>query len=92
MSKVADEDGPVLRWVGILLDPLCNHLAQCRVFGKPFASDTADGVPSDLDGPWALFKPGFRQRDHVWRLAEANSMLECQFPLVVILLAVVLGG
>lgn len=88
MSKVPDEDGPMLCRIRILIDSLSDHLSQSRILGEPLAGGTTDGVPSNLDRPRALLELGLRQRDHVWCLSQADGVLEGHFSLIKVLLAV----
>lgn len=49
MRIVANENSPVLRWIWVLADLLCDHLSQGSVLGEPLAGGTTDRVPTDLD-------------------------------------------
>lgn len=85
MSVVPYQDGPVLRWIGVMFDLLGDHLAQSRVLGEPFSCYTSDGMPSDLDGSWPILEFGLGDGDDIGSLSQTDSMLECQFPFVVVL-------
>ena len=81
MGKVADDNGPVLGRIRILVDLLGDQLPQAGVLGEPLPG-AADGMPSDLDGPGPLLEFRFGDGDDIGGLTQADGLLDSQLALV----------
>jgi len=87
VCKVAHEDSPVLRRVGVLVRLLSDQFPQPSFLGEPFPSEAANGVPANFDGARDSIRDGMGQRDDVGGLTEANGVFEGEFTLVVAFLS-----
>lgn len=50
MNELTDKNRPVLRRIWVFVDFPGDHLSQSSLLSKPFASQSADGMPAYLDG------------------------------------------
>lgn len=77
----------MLRGIGVLVDPLGDHLTEARLLGEPFASEAADRVPSDLDGARLDVHLGLGDGHHVRLVPKPRGALQRHFALGEVLLS-----
>lgn len=86
VSIVADKNGPMLGRVWIVSRLLGNHLAQPRLFSKPFAGEAANRMPADFNGPGRAVNDGLGDGNGIGNMAQPHGMLQGQFAFGEILL------
>lgn len=66
----------MLRWVGVFVDLLCDHLAQPSVLGKPFPSGTSYGMPANFNRPSSVLELGLPYWHCIGHMTQADGMLQ----------------
>lgn len=78
---IADKHGPMLGWIRITVNLLGDHFTQSSLLGEPFASQSTDGMPANLDPAQIAVDVGFARWDDVWLLSQADGVLQHRFGL-----------
>lgn len=76
MTESTHQHRPVLRRIWILIDLLRDLLTQPRLLRKPLASQTPNGMPSNLNGAQLSVDISLAGRYHVRLVAKAEGLLE----------------
>lgn len=83
MGKFADQHGPVLGGVRVLVRLLSDELTQPRLLGEPFACEAAYRMPAHQDRPWGRVGRGLRDGYHIRSGTQADGMLQGKLAFVV---------
>lgn len=76
MTESTHQHGPVLCRIRILVDLLCDFLAQPRLLSKPLPSKPSNGMPADHDSAKFPVDISLAGRYHIGLVAKAKGLLE----------------
>jgi hypothetical protein len=79
MNVLPNENSPVLCWVWIFADILCDHLPQTRFLGEPFAAHPGNRMPAYLNSAKVCIDTSLAKGYDVGFCAESEGVLECKF-------------
>ena len=81
MRIFVNEDGPVLRWVRVLVDLLGNKLAKPGFLGEPLPCKSRNGMPADFYLSGLTGDLRLAGRDGIGLVAQSHRLFQLEFAL-----------